>query len=302
MEVGELVFELSKRNLGFQCDDIRRLNIKKGEKWIMVRDRQNDELELAGRYTFDSLVVAITDCHRHIILALADGSLIAFNPYHFDLEADDEEKLITPDGDHIVTITKELQASLGLAAAGPGRIVLWTEGDVILFTLAEDFSINEKRQISQSGVKNVVYDAAGGRIILVMSHHLSFYSEELVEMYRLTILSNGKSIIQVPYPEKLANTVPKNHPGFFWSDDEVPLDPALFSVFDSNGQLIEDVKNRRDFLEQQVFNEFMVREATSDYQGFLETLEDVASDAFGLCGCGEKTLCLPTVSGAKAIA
>ena len=295
MEAGELLFDFNKRNTDFQCDDVRSLYIKRGKKEILIRDGHNDDTKTVGKFTFDFPVVAVADCHRHVIFTLADGSLIAFNPYYFELQSDDEEKLITPEGNHIFTIAEGFDTPLGLAAAGPGRVVLWTEGEVILFTLADDFSIVEKLTTSQPGVKNVVYDPVGGRIILVMSHYLSFCSEDLSEMYRLSILSNGKSIIEVPYPEKLGNTVPQNHPGFFWSADVTPPDPSLFSVIDSNGQVIEDVEKRRDFLEQQVFNEFMVREATSDYQGFLETLEGMERDASGLCVSGVKTLCLPTV-------
>jgi hypothetical protein len=167
---------------------------------------------------------------------------------------------------------------------------------VIHLTLADDFIISKKQTISQPGVKNVVYDAVGGRIILVMSHYLSFCSEDLSEMYRLTILSNGKSIIEVPYPAKLANNLPINHPGFFWSADKMAPDPALFVGIDSRGQVIEDVETCRDFLEQRVFNEFMVREATSDYQGFLNSLAEIERNYLNFCGSGEKTVCLPTTA------
>ena len=300
MEAGELLFDFNKRVIDFQCDGVRSLYIKRGKKEILIRDGHSDDTKTVGKFIFNSPVVAVADCHRHVIFVLADGSLIAFNPYHFklfELESDSEEKLITPEGGHIITIAKGLDTPLGLAAAGPGRIVFWTENEVTLFTLAEDFTLSEKLHLTKSGVKNVVYDPVDGRIILVMSHYLSFCSENLAEMYRLTILSNGKSIIEVPYPEKLANTSPVSHPGFFWSADGMPPDPALFAVFDSNGKVVENVKQRRDFLEQQVFNEFMVREATSDYQGFLQTLEAAVSDLFGFCGSREKTFCLPTVSG-----
>ena len=293
MEAGELLFDFNKRNTDFQCDDVRSLYIKRGKKEILIRDGHNDDTKTVGKFIFDSPVVAVADCHRHVVFSLADGSLIAFNPYHFELVVDDGEKLIMPEGDHIIRIAEGLDTALGLAAAGPARIVFWTENEVILFTLADDFSIVENLTISQPGVKNVVYDSVGGRIILVMSHYLSFCSEDLSEMYRLSILSNGKSIIEVPYPERVANIVPQNHPGFFWSADAMPPDPALFAVFDSNGQVVEDVEKRRDFLEQQIFNEFMVREATSDYQGFLETLEGMERDTYRLCVSGEKTLCLP---------
>lgn len=73
----------------------------------------------------------------------------------------------------------------------------------------------------------------------------------------------------------------------------MPPDPALFSVLDSNRQVIEDVEKCRDFLEHQVFNEFMVREATSDYQGFLQMLENVKIDDCGICDFRKKTICLP---------
>ncbi len=299
MEAGELIFNLYKRNTHFQCDDYRSLYVRRGKEQILVRDGHNSDTKNVGKFSFHSPVMAVADCHRHVILALADGSLMAFNPYHFELdelESGSDDKLIAPEGDHIITITKGFDAPLGLAATGPGRVVLWTEGEVVLFDLDDDFSINEKQTISQSGVKNVVYDAVSGRIILVMSHYLSLCSEDLKEMYRLTILSNGRSIIEVPYPEKLTNASTANHPGFFWSADAMPPDPALFSVLDSNGQVIEDVEKCRDFLEQQVFNEFMVREATFDYQGFLQMLEDAARDDSGLYGCGEKTLRLPISS------
>jgi len=299
METGELVFDVNKRNTDFQCDDVRSLYIKRGKKEILVRDGHSNDTKAVGKFIFDSPVVTVADCYRHVIFALSDGSLMAFNPYHFELtelESDSEKRLIMPEGDHIITIVDGLDKPLGLAAAGPGRVVYWTENEVTLFTLADDFTISKKQTISQPGVKNVVYDAVGGRIILIMSHYLSFCSEDLAEMYRLTILSNGKSIIEVPYPEQLLNTFLINHSGFFWSADKVAPDPALFVVLDSRGQVVEDVEKRRDFLEQQVFNEFMVREATSDYQGFLNSLAEIERNYLNFCGSGEKTICLPTTA------
>ena len=296
MEAGELVFDYNKSNTHFQCDDVRSLYIKRGKKEILIQDGDGDDTKAVGKFTFDSPVVAVADCHRHVIFALSDGSLMAFNPYHFELtelESDSEKRLITPEGDHIITIADGLDKPLGLAAAGPGRVVYWTENDVTLFTLTDGFTISNKQTISQPGVKNVVYDAVGGRIILIMSHYLSFCSEDLAEMYRLTILSNGKSIIEVPYPEQLLNTFLINHSGFFWSADKVAPDPALFVVLDSRGQVVEDVEKRRDFLEQQVFNEFMVREATSDYQGFLNSLAEKERNYLNFCSSGEKMISLP---------
>ncbi|MEA3348414.1 MAG: hypothetical protein U9Q39_05050, partial [Pseudomonadota bacterium] len=174
MEAGELLFYYNKRSLGVQCDDDRDIRVIRGEKQILVQDGHNDETKTVGKFIFHSPVMAVADCYRQIIFALADGSLMTLNPYDFELEGDGEERSIKPEGDHLKTIAQGLDAPQGLVAAGPGRVVLWTESEVVLLTLADDLTISEKIQISQPGVKNVVYDGVAGRIILVMSHYLLF--------------------------------------------------------------------------------------------------------------------------------
>jgi hypothetical protein len=125
-EAGELTFYFNKRNSNFQCDYVRSLHIKRGKKEILVQDVHNDDTKTVGKFIFNSPAVDAADCHRHVIFTLADGSLIAFNPYHFrlfELEAGSGERLITPEGDHIITVAEGFDAPLGVAAAGPGRIV-----------------------------------------------------------------------------------------------------------------------------------------------------------------------------------
>jgi hypothetical protein len=297
MEGGELFFNFDKKDISLQCDYVHNLCIKRGNKHITVGDGCGDHKKNVGKLFFSAPVIAATDCYRHVIFVLVDGSLLAFDPYNFELdgvEIEGDEKLIKSAGEHIVKITEGIERPLGLAAAGPGRIVLWTENEVILFTLTADFSISKAPQrLLQTGVKNVVYDAANSRIILVKSHYLSFCREDLKEMYRLSILNDGRSIIEVPYPETGTGDHTLNHPGFVWSSDTLPPDPALFEVLDGNGQVVADDARCRDFLEAQVFNEFMVREATSDYQGFLKMVADAEGDNQAFCGGERKTLSLP---------
>lgn len=147
-------------------------------------------------------------------------------------------------------------------------MVVWNNDRVALCRLGEDYQVTGVRNVAAQDVRNVKWNRAKNRLGVLHATHLSIWSIDLQDIFRLFILRDGFYMLHVPYPAELVGDG-QHHPGYFWSDHPDPL--TLWEVSDAHDRVITDERLRGEYL-RHYFSRIMIERAVSDYDRFVADL------------------------------
>lgn len=246
-------------------------NFVGGKCRLVIEDYDQDTWEEScyAECILKSPAWAMTMMRRNAILLLLDGQLVAMDPYSIEVVNEGSRRVFRWDGPGIVSIAQWIKHPRGVCALGDDRIAVWTDTQIILFEVSDDWQATNRNACDQCGVRNIKWDAANERLIVGFDNCVSVWTTQLERVCRLYVLSEGRHLIHVPYAGKRTG-LDRMHPGFFWTDEKQW--ECLFEVSDSEGNVIVDEGRKRSFL-QGYFSEALVRAAITDYERFRRGLD-----------------------------
>lgn len=220
--------------------------------------------ETLATFTLPSRPVGGDELRGEALILLENATMLVFDPYAITSDIDLLEKI-----PGLKRFPNVLPRPRGMCRISDDRVVAWSGTQLGLIDIGDDFSPSVRSIKDITGIGNVKYDPVAERLMIAFSNHIEFATLGFETLFRLYLAVSGGVLIHVPYPEALKRGLNEAHPGYFWRQGNCDL--SAFTVFDGKGARIKDERRKRDFLIQYE-NEFIVREAITNYGFFIQNL------------------------------
>ncbi len=231
----------------------RYLEIKLGNRKTDFFDSIDGSFVNIAKMKHPVKVIDTCNFNDKLLILLENGKIIKINPH-------DTQNLVKKT---FPIIVDSIESPRGVSKIGNNHIVIWTKAAMHWVEV-----INNKGRIQVSknvaGVKQIKWDKVKQRLAVAFDTHIAFYTQNLIEMYRLYILRDNDYLIHVLFPEELDSDDTRNHPGYFWSQRGCL---HLFDVIDHGDKPITHDQKRNNFLSQYI-NRTLVETAVKDYENF----------------------------------
>lgn len=212
------------------------------------------------KFELSAQAVGSVDLHDKAVILLEDGTLCCIDPWEYSG---------LPESMVRIPLGPSTDRFGGICLLEAARIAVWTDKRISLYAVGSDWTIEPVCEAAVTGIKNIKWDDVANRMLIAFEWYIGFYSQQLIEMYRLYLLTGGEHLFYVPYPTRLRYGLNVGHPGYFWCSTAAGKD--LFELLDAKGNPIQEPQRQDSFLDD-YNSEFMVREALSDYSRFCAEL------------------------------
>lgn len=257
------------RSIAFKNE--RYLEIIRGSTKLEFSDWVNGSFIDPVKSELPDKVMDSCNFNNQALILLKNGTIVRVNPYETPLSTDDLNGITYP------ALVENIESPLGLIKLTDTQIAVWTKETILLFFIVNDTG-HVQTSVKAKGVGQVKWDKQSQRLVVAFNTHLSFYSFDLVEMYRLYLLKDHGHLIHVPFPEKLKHGHHCHHPGYFWSNEECS---RLFNVTARDDTSLKDNQMKDDFISNH-FNKTMVETALNNHDDFCRIAAGSENQSYGI--------------------